>query len=135
MPRTVTADGTALTVSRVSPLNIADVDLRPPRVDWKAPDYRPVYAYRSALLQSLRASPERMAAAQAVYAADPVPWIEDWAMTYDPRRAATEGVDAWMPFLLWPRQVEFIRWLQSRQLPAIQDIFDANRQCSLGRSR
>jgi phage terminase large subunit len=37
-------------------------------------------------------------------------WVNHWAWTYDPRRSP-----AAMPFDLWPRQAEFIRWLEERE--------------------
>jgi phage terminase large subunit len=40
---------------------------------------------------------------------DPVGWINDWCWTYDPRRSPSD-----LPFNLFPRQAEFIRWLQER---------------------
>ena len=82
-------------------------------MDWKQPDYRAVYERRAGLLNAIRTSREMQEAALKVYAVDPVRWIEDWGMTFDPRRVAAGG-EAWMPFVLWPRQREFIRWLEGR---------------------
>ena len=39
---------------------------------------------------------------------DPVYWINRWAWTFDPRKNAV------YPFELFPRQEEFVRWLQDR---------------------
>lgn len=46
----------------------------------------------------------------AVCAAHPVHWFHTWAWTFDPR--VELGT---LPFDLWPRQEEFIRWLQERE--------------------
>ena len=45
------------------------------------------------------------------YRKHPADFIDDWLWTYDPRR--TDG-PANMPFILWPRQREYIAWLQER---------------------
>jgi phage terminase large subunit len=41
---------------------------------------------------------------------DPVHWINHWAMTYDPRAPRSQ-----IPFDLFPKQVEFLRWLEERE--------------------
>ena len=40
---------------------------------------------------------------------DPVHWVNHWAWTFDPREAFST-----LPFDLFPRQEEFIRWLAER---------------------
>lgn len=45
-----------------------------------------------------------------MYEQDPVAFIQDWCWTYDPRNAERDlPVD--MPFILFPRQIEFVHWL------------------------
>lgn len=39
---------------------------------------------------------------------DVVHWINNWCWTYDPRRTA------YLPFVLFPRQVELVRWIEAR---------------------
>src|SRR5262249_15330507 len=46
----------------------------------------------------------------AVCAADPVHWVNRWGWTYDPRELVST-----LPFDLFPRQVEFLRWLAERE--------------------
>lgn len=43
---------------------------------------------------------------------DPVSFVSDWCWTFDPR--LRPPVPATIPFLLWPKQVEFIEWLHKR---------------------
>ena len=45
--------------------------------------------------------------------ADPVEFFNNVLVTYDPRHAGLE-LPTEMPFVLYPRQVEFLRWLQER---------------------
>ncbi|MBX3653208.1 MAG: TerL protein [Ramlibacter sp.] len=83
----------------------------PASFDWKKPDYAPVYAERTARLERLRSDPALLAGVKAHYAADnPVDFINDWGMTFDPRNAEI-GLPTTVPFLLFPKQEEFIAWL------------------------
>lgn len=69
---------------------------------------------RRILLTQLCASDEAIRAEELERCkADPLHWIRNWAWTYDPRM-----LDPWpraLPFMLWPRQEELIRWLRERQ--------------------
>lgn len=78
--------------------------------DWKAPDYEPIYAKRAKWLAALREDPEVLDAAIRHYADNPVDFITDWGMTFDPRLVEL-GKDAVVPFVLFPKQEEFIDWL------------------------
>lgn len=40
-------------------------------------------------------------------------WFNQWVWTYDPRLVGKPG-GAFVPFKLWPKQVDFLRWLQTR---------------------
>lgn len=47
----------------------------------------------------------------SICAADPAYFISNWCWTYDPREERMKE----LPFVLYPRQVEFVRWLQDRE--------------------
>ena len=86
----------------------------PDDFNWHRPDYGPVYADRMARLTALREKPELVAAVKAHYANEnAVAFIEDWCITFDPRNAEV-GLPTTMPFLLFPRQADFITWLLER---------------------
>lgn len=70
------------------------------------------------LLDRIRSNPVALAAAKAHCRHNPVDWINDWVWTHDPRPAGTGGMTN-LPFVLFPRQAEFIGWLQ--QLLAAQE--------------
>lgn len=74
------------------------------------PDYVTEYASRQSRLRKLRAKPELWAVSKIAYAHDPVKWINDWAVTYDPRNAGSNKPTT-MPFLMFPRQVELVQFL------------------------
>lgn len=64
---------------------------------------------RARLIQRLLDSEEDRALALEYGRRDPVYWIETFASTYDPRLAAFD-IDPWVPFKLYPRQREYVRW-------------------------
>lgn len=70
--------------------------------------------------------PQKAAHARAlalvVCGADPVLWINDWVWTYDPR-----GVPSKIPFDLFSRQVECIRWLEEREAKQEDGIIEKSR--------
>lgn len=74
------------------------------------PDYKEEYARRLRIFRHMRSSPENMARGMAAYAQNPVMWIEDFCITYDPRNRPPKPKV--LPFLLFQRQREFIQFLQ-----------------------
>lgn len=81
--------------------------------DWKTPDYAPVWAERVARLQRLRADPSLLPGCMAFYADHPVEFISDWMLTFDPRNVE-RGIEAVTPFLLFPKQAEYVTWVVAR---------------------
>lgn len=78
--------------------------------DW-SPDYDAEYKSRAERLARLRADPAILPGLKAFYKEHPVEFITQWGMTFDPRNAEI-GVATTVPFLLFPKQVEFIGWLR-----------------------
>lgn len=81
--------------------------------DWKRPDYAPVYAERAERLKRLRERPELLAPLLEFYKTHPVEFINDWGMTFEPRNPEI-GLPAVVPFLLFPKQAEFVTWVVER---------------------
>ena len=84
-----------------------------PDFDWRNPDYRPVFEARIERLKRLRADPGILPGLKEFYATHPVEFIMDWGMTFDPRNVE-RGFEAVTPFLLFPKQEEFVRWVVDR---------------------
>lgn len=86
----------------------------PPGFDWKNPDYSAVYQERAERLRRIREGEIDLAALKAFYADDhPAEFIHDWGMTFDPRMSERK-LSPTMPFLLFPKQADFLRWLLAR---------------------
>ncbi len=83
------------------------------QIDWKNPDYTPTYEKRRDAILRLRKSPELLPSLKEYYKTDPVKFINDWGCTSDPRNAEL-GLPVVVPFILFPRQEEYIQWLYAR---------------------
>jgi len=83
--------------------------MAPEWFDYRNPDYSRVFAERAERLERIRAKPERLPALLAFYRDNPAQFITDWGCTFDPRNAE-RNLPPMIPFILFPRQVEWIEW-------------------------
>ncbi|MGG6461410.1 TerL protein [Solilutibacter silvestris] len=81
--------------------------------DFRNPDYRAVLEWRIERLNRIRATPAILPALFEFYKANPAQFIIDWGMTFDPRNVEL-GLPASIPFLLFPKQEEWIQWFMDR---------------------
>ena len=77
--------------------------------DFKNPDYSAVFAVRASNLMKLRNNPDKIPALLTHYKNNPAQMIIDWGLTADPRNVE-RGLPAIIPFILFPRQIEWINW-------------------------
>ena len=87
------------------------VNARATQIEW-SPDYKRIQQNRVNQYIKLKSNPELVEAAKVYYRENPIEFIEDWLSTYDPRNAGTDK-PAHMPFVLFPKQREFILYLKS----------------------
>ena len=85
----------------------------PAGFDWKKPDYPAVFRERLVMLAKIRKEPDMLPGLKAYYKEHPAQFISDWGATSDPRNLEV-GLPAVIPFILFPRQVEFVYWLMAR---------------------
>lgn len=81
--------------------------------DWKNPDYIPIFQQRLERLERLRQRPELLPGVMAHYRDHPADFINDWGVTFDPRNADI-GLPTTIPFVLFPKQREWIEWVVER---------------------
>lgn len=82
--------------------------------DFKNPDYRAVLEWRLERLQRIRDNPDSILPfLRQYYKNNPAQFILDWGMTSDPRNVEL-GLPSSIPFLLFPRQEEWIEWFMDR---------------------
>jgi len=82
-------------------------------IDWKHPDYTEVWEQRNKRIQALRNDKIMLAGVREFYRENPVNFICDFGCTFDPRNADI-GIETTTPFLLFPKQQEYIHWLIER---------------------
>jgi hypothetical protein len=81
--------------------------------DWRKPDYSEVFQSRLARLARIRAEPKVLPALKSFYKDHPAEFINDWGMTLDPRQVE-RGLPTAIPFVLFPRQHDWIGWFLER---------------------
>lgn len=81
-------------------------------MNWKQPDYVGIFQDRLANLQNIRRHPELLPALRLHYKHNPIDFMNDWAVTYDPR-LVERGLPAVIPLILFPKQRDFVEWVLS----------------------
>ncbi len=76
-------------------------------LDWSNPNYDPIMEFRAKALQRLRENPKALERLKQYYKINWVDFINDWGMTYDPRKQGQK----YSPFILFPRQEDYVNWL------------------------
>jgi phage terminase large subunit len=82
-------------------------------LDYKHPNYDPVFIERCNRLKRLRGEKSLIDPLKSYYRDHPADFIHDWGCTSDPRNAEV-GLPVVIPFLLFDRQREYIDWLLVR---------------------
>lgn len=80
------------------------------QIDWKNPDYPSMFQERADRLLWIRSNPSEVHNLKHYYKENIPKFINDWGMTFDPRNAEI-GLPSVIPFILFPRQVEWIEWI------------------------
>lgn len=95
--------------------------------NFKKPNYREVVEWRLDRLSSIRKSiakdPNTLPLLKSYYRENIAQFIIDWGMTFDPRNVSKK-LPSTIPFLLFPRQEEWMNWFMERwktQTPGIND--------------
>ena len=81
--------------------------------DFRQPDYVAAFEWRIERLKRIRANPDVLPSLYQYYRDNPAQFIIDWGMTFDPRNVE-RGLPAAIPFLLFPRQEEWVVWFSER---------------------
>lgn len=99
-------------------------------MNYQQPDYQTVFAERAKKLETLRANPALLVAVKMHYKQCPWDFISDWGMTYDPRKMMEGGL-ANIPFILWPKQVEYLQWLDQHYKTGERGLVEKSRDCGV----
>lgn len=98
--------------------------------DFKNPDYTSVFEYRMCKLEKIRKNPKILSDLKAFYKENPAQFIIDWGVTYDPRKVE-KGQPAFLPFLLFERQEEWVHWFVERWKKQEPGLSDKSREMGL----
>lgn len=77
--------------------------------DFKNPNYAAVFRQRLQTLEEIRKDPACLPDFKAFYRENPADFINDWGVTFDPRNAERD-LPTLIPFVLFPRQREWVEW-------------------------
>lgn len=99
--------------------------------DYKNPDYSSVLAQRAERLEKIRSDPKLLAACHRHYYSHPWDLVNDWGMTFNPKVLAKPGRTSIMPFVLFPRQLEWMRWTHDNWLNSMPGITVKSRECGV----
>lgn len=102
----------------------------PEDFDWHEPRYAPVFQERARRLYQIRSRPELLPGLKRYYRDQPAQFIIDWGTTFDPR-VVKRGQPALMPFLLFPKQIEWVDWLMARWSNDEPGVTDKSRDLGL----
>lgn len=101
--------------------------------DWNNPDYVPIIKERAQRLSWLRDEEhgaKRLLALKLFYRTRVVEFIQDWGVTYDPRNAEVNRT-VFMPFLLFPKQKQFIHWVEERRRKREDGVTEKSRDMGI----
>lgn len=104
---------------------ILDVDWST-RIDWKNPLYAEIFEERAVRLERLRERPELLPGLKDYYREHPADFIADWGMTFDPRNVDADKLTV-IPFILYPKQREWIAWVLERWRTRTRGINEKSR--------
>lgn len=98
--------------------------------DWHQPDYEAIYEIRLDRLKRMREHPEIVARLHDYYGSRPADFINDFGMTFDPR-LAEKGLRTVVPFVLFPKQREFLDWVLQRWLQRQDGVVEKSRDAGV----
>lgn len=81
-----------------------------PDFDFLHPDYLPVFERRVARLNRIRTGGLDLKKIKVYYRANIARFISDWGTIYEPRNVGG-GLPTLIPFVLFPRQIEWVEWV------------------------
>lgn len=98
--------------------------------DFKNPDYHQVAEWRVERLNRIRKNPDCLSGLYTFYKDNPAQFLIDWGNTYDPRNVEL-GLPATIPFLLFPKQEEWVHWFMDRWHSRERGLTEKSRELGL----
>lgn len=98
--------------------------------DFKKPDYVAVFQWRLDRLNAIRKNPSVLPGLRKFYKDNPGQFIIDWGITLDPRNVE-RGLPTLTPFLLFPKQEEWVVWFLERWKAQEPGLTEKSREMGL----
>lgn len=95
--------------------------------DFRSPDYKAVFDARIERLANIRKNPKQLPALKAYYRNNIAQFIIDFGITIDPRNLE-RGLPTTIPFILFPKQKEWVEWIIAHWKNQRQGITEKTRQ-------
>lgn len=89
------------------------------------PDYREVFIDRISMINNIREDASLIPYMRAYYAVNPVAFILDWCVTYDPRNESP--IPKIMPFCVFPRQIDMVQFLYQAMDQQVGGLWEKSR--------
>ena len=103
-------------------------------INWLDPDYHEIIEWRVERLVKLRAAqaadPTTLERLGQFYRTNPAQFIMDWGWTVDPREVDRDK-PSMLPFLLFPKQEEFLQWWMDRWLTRQNGLVEKSRDMGM----
>lgn len=124
-------------LQRIETPNSRTTVLLPFNFDWSKPDYPAVFAHRLRWLAHLQQHPQKFEPLLKFYrtgnghlASGCAQFLTDWGCTFDPRNPE-RGLPSMVPFILFPKQVEWIEWMLDRWHASEPGLTEKSRDCGI----
>jgi hypothetical protein len=103
-----------------------------PSFNWHAPNYEPINTARLVRLALWQKNPALVESSREFYRRNIPQFIEDVGITSDPRNAfLTPPRPVLMPFVLFPKQREFLHWALDRAQNREHGLVEKSRDCGV----
>lgn len=83
-------------------------------INWIDPNHAAIFKQREEVLERIREdfkrNPKTLDFLKLYYRDHPWDFISDWGITFDPRNAEI-GLPTYIPFILFPKQIEWVKWV------------------------
>lgn len=98
--------------------------------DFRNPDYAAVFQRRIERLNRIRAEPESLPALKLYYRDNPARFIRDWGTVLNAKNVE-RGLPSVIPFILYPKQIEWVEWVMDHWRTQRPGLTDKTRQMGL----
>ncbi len=98
--------------------------------DFMDPDYVPILELRNARIEALSEDEKFLKDMKEFYRTKPWEFVNDWGWTFEPRNIEIDR-PAKIPFILFPRQIEFLKWMYARWRDREPGLCEKSRDCGV----